>query len=93
MANELPAETALEIMRRVALGQSLRKIMREVGVAKGSAQRYKALALSFSDTPIKCPCGRPAFHRGWCKPRIAESPGRQRYLKQCEDGEWHGKKR
>lgn len=91
MANELPAKTVLEIMRRVTIGQSLRKIAREVGVGKGSVQRYKKVTLKFSDTPIKCLCGKPAFHREWCEPRIKDSPGRQRYLNQCESGEWHGR--
>ena len=48
----LPAETAMAIQERILAGASIRQIMGEFGVAKGTVSRYRAIA-------IKTPrCGR-----------------------------------
>ena len=44
----LPAETAMAIQGRILAGASIRQIMGEFGVAKGTVSRYRAIAIKTS---------------------------------------------
>ena len=44
----LPAETAMAIQERILAGASIRQIMGEFGVGKGTVSRYRAIAIKTS---------------------------------------------
>ena len=44
----LPAETAMAIQERILDGSSIRQIMGEFGVAKGTVSRYRAIVIKTS---------------------------------------------
>lgn len=68
-----------EVMAAIKAGMSLRAIVREAGVAKGTVARYMRIASEAGDAPKLCGCGGPAGHKGWCKWRYDRSPARQAY--------------
>ena len=48
MTRVLPTETAMAIQERILAGASLRQIMGEFGVGKGTVSRYRAIAIKTS---------------------------------------------
>lgn len=71
---------------RVALltGISAHAASRQAGVSKMTAFHYRNLW----EIHVNCECGRPAGHRGWCAPRLRNSPKRQALV-----ARWHLKQK
>lgn len=81
MTNVLAASKIEQISSLVIEGKSLRQIEALTGVAKKTVARYRRLVLQKALTILKCRCGEPIGHRGWCAARYAESPKRQSFVK------------
>jgi len=60
-------------------GLSIRQISALVGVATDTVHTY-----ADGHQRGNCDCGKPAGHKGWCKPRIQQSARRQKYLQSGE---------
>ena len=54
MMRVLPAETAMAIQERILAGASLRQIMGEFGIGKGTVSRYRAIVLSQPKRATRC---------------------------------------
>lgn len=68
-------EKAAQVEELLRKGWSLRGAAAEAGVSKMAVvRRAKTIERE------RCPCGRAAQHRGWCRPRIAQSPAAQAAL-------------
>ena len=74
MANFLEASISDEVRTRLLSGQSIRSIGTSLQISKVTVQRYRNL---LDLTAVKCACGKPVGHKGWCGPRISTSPSRQ----------------
>jgi hypothetical protein len=73
--NSLPTAIVAELHALFRAGIGVRASARRLGISKITAQRY------YREFPeLKCPCGEPARHRGWCQHRVALSPERQNFL-------------
>jgi hypothetical protein len=79
--NVLPAETVQKIGALVLEGRSLRHIEKTLGIAKRTVARYRLRVIDAALTVIKCRCGEPIGHKGWCSARFIESPKRQTFVK------------
>lgn len=79
MSNHLETVVAEALEERLFAGDSLRQIARSLEVSTNTVRRYKGL-LGARLSDVRCPCGEPAFHRGWCAHRYAQSPARQLFM-------------
>ncbi len=80
--NNISKEKQAAVAERVLAGWSLRRIARDLDIDKATANRHKKLFLAEHPeiTDITCACGKPAFHRSWCRARFKLSPARQAFL-------------
>lgn len=67
------------IQNCVREGMTIRPIMQQLEIAKGTVERYRNLLL-ISEPNLRCKCGAPIGHRGWCHERVKSSPARQIFL-------------
>src|SRR5436309_7897655 len=78
--NVLPKTRVAEIYACLRRGWTIRPTAILCGVATNTVIRYRTRLIKERGQP-KCPCGRPSSHRGWCKWRFNNSPGRQECLR------------
>lgn len=62
-------------------GLSVRNVIKQLGLAKNTVLRIRA---TLGDLP-PCECGKAGGHKGWCAPRVAKSPARQRTIRDLHD--------
>lgn len=79
--NRLEPAIVAAIESRVRRGWSERAIARDLEIAKGTVTRYKRMILASMVVTVICPCGKKAFHRGWCSARYAQSPRRKQFMR------------
>ncbi|HEX5328329.1 MAG TPA: hypothetical protein VFW75_16870 [Acetobacteraceae bacterium] len=78
--NFLSDEAASAIRQKLITGMGLRPVALEFGVAMNTVQRYRKLLVA-EGVELRCQCGGPAGHRGWCAARLSRSEARQEFLK------------
>lgn len=82
-------ERACELFHQ---GCTIREVAKSVGMAINTAMHVRRNCIEGGELsglpPIKCPCGEPTGHRGWCSYRVSYSSKRQAFLKR-----WHTRSR
>jgi hypothetical protein len=78
--NFLPPEMIARVRDRLLSGEGSRPIAAELGISKATVWRYRGQMVA-EGTELRCACGAPAGHRGWCSVRLSKSEARQEFLK------------
>lgn len=63
-----------------AESKGVRAVSRELEIAKGTASRLLRQFEKRRGVPVKCDCGQPLRHRGWCWARFMRSAARQKTM-------------
>ncbi len=87
--NKHSPELISHIERLTREGKSVRKIFAELGISKNTIQKYRNAYLDKND--IKCACGKPVKHVGWCWFRFDASPERKTFMDRWRE-HYHHKK-
>lgn len=77
--NVLPVETYERIRALTLEGKSVRQIVAQVGHSQACVRNYRDMTL-LEVPDMKCACGKPIKHQGWCANRLKRSPSRQQFL-------------
>lgn len=72
--------TVAKIRELLIVGKGIRPIASELNIAGNTVKRYRQLILA-EGISLRCGCGAPAGHNGWCAVRLSASEARQEFLK------------
>lgn len=78
--NFLDESAVAAIRDRLVAGRGLRGIAADLGIAQNSVKRQRSILLA-EGVDLRCGCGAPAGHKGWCAVRLAASEARQEFIK------------
>lgn len=73
---------SIAIARMLLAGCSNRAMEKAKLCTKDTARNIRRKLEKLLNATIRCPCGQPATHQGWCSLRYSKSPARKAFIKE-----------